>query len=143
MGGVVSIMGGWEIFKVFLYSWERGANPVILWRPSILPAPLPVQILSIPLPTSLSPPTPTPNALSVVIFLRLNRWSWYIWCTFLLNYNMDLHMSRPGTLVPEGPWYGVYATRHQFNWGLTHNMFFYWCFDLISHTNTHSTLRDQ
>ena len=30
MGGVVSIMGEWEIFKAFLYSGERGANPVIL-----------------------------------------------------------------------------------------------------------------
>ena len=137
MGGVVSIMGGWEI-----YSWERGANPVILWKPSILSTTLLVQILSTPLPTSLSPPTPTPNALSVVIFLRRNRWSWYIWCTFLLNYNMDLHMSRLGTLVPEGPWYWVYATRHQFYWGLTHT-FFYWYSDLISHTKTHSTLRDQ
>ena len=105
--------------------------------------PLPGQILSTPVPTSLPPPTPTPNALSVVIFLRLNRWSWHIWCTILLNDNMDLHMSRLGTLVPEGPWYGVYAARHQFYWGLTHNMFFYWYSDLISHTNTHSTLRGQ
>ena len=30
MGGVVSIMGGWKVFKAFLYRWERGANPVIL-----------------------------------------------------------------------------------------------------------------
>ena len=25
--GVGFIMGGWEIFKVSLHSWQRGANP--------------------------------------------------------------------------------------------------------------------
>ena len=28
--GVGFIMGGWEIFKVSLHSWQRGANPLIL-----------------------------------------------------------------------------------------------------------------
>ena len=29
-------MGGWEIFKVSLHSWERVANSLILWRPPVL-----------------------------------------------------------------------------------------------------------
>ena len=29
-GGVGSIMGGQEILKVSLHSWQRGVNPVIL-----------------------------------------------------------------------------------------------------------------
>ena len=29
-GGFGFIMGGWEIFKVSLHSWQRGANPLIL-----------------------------------------------------------------------------------------------------------------
>ena len=28
--GVGFIMGGWEVFKVSLQSWHRGANPPIL-----------------------------------------------------------------------------------------------------------------
>ena len=30
--GVGFIMGRWEIFKVSLHSWQRGANPLILWK---------------------------------------------------------------------------------------------------------------
>ena len=29
-GGFGFIMGGWEIFKVSLHSWQRGANPLVL-----------------------------------------------------------------------------------------------------------------
>ena len=75
-------------------------------------------------PTSLSSPTPTTTALSVVIFLLLNGWSRHIWCAILLNYNMDLHMSNLGTLVPEGPWCVFYATRHQIYWALTKDVVF-------------------
>ena len=95
-----------------------------------------------PPPTSLSPPTYNPTALSAVMFIWLNGWSCYIWCVILLNDNMDLQMSNPGTLVPEGPWCAFYATRHQSYWGLTHNVVFYcWYSDLILHThkNLHST----
>ena len=119
MGGSIGfIMRGWEIFKVSLYSWKRGANHAILWRPSILPTPFfstpsPTYILSTPSRTFLSPPAPTSTALSVIMFLWLNRWSCHICCTILLNGNMDLYMSKLGTLVPTGSWCGFCATRRQ------------------------------
>ena len=40
---------------------------------------------------------PHPTVLSVALFLWLNGWSCHIWCTILLNGNMDLHMSGLGT----------------------------------------------
>ena len=72
-GGVGFIMGGWEIFKVSLHSWQRGANPTILWTPpppyiasphssfSNFVNPTPTSH-----PTSLLPPTHTPTVPSVV-----------------------------------------------------------------------------
>ena len=56
---------------------------------------------------------------------------------YLLNDDMDIHLSSYGTLVPEGPWCVFYATRLQGYWGLTHIKVFYWYSDLISHTQTH------
>ena len=90
------------------------------------------QIFSNP-PPSLSPPTPTTTAVSVVLFLGLNGWSHHI-----LSDIMDLHMSSLVTLVPEGPLCVFYALRHQVYWGLTHNVFFCWYSDLISHAQRHT-----
>ena len=127
-GEVNFILGRMGNFKVSLHSWKRGANAPILLIP----------------PTSLSPPTPTPTAPSVVMFLWLNGWSRHIWCAILLNDNMDLHMSSLHTLVPEGSWCMFYAKRHQFYWGLTHNVSFYWYSDfVITYTKTHNTVRGQ
>ena len=70
-------------------------------------------------------PTPSPTVLSVVLFLWLTGWSYYIWCAILLNVIMDLHMLSLGTLPPEGPWYVFHATRHQVYWAPTYNVVFY------------------
>ena len=83
-------------------------------------------------------PNPHPTVIYVVRFLC------YFCCpvcylfAILLNDNMDLHMLSLGTLVSEGPWFVFYATRHQVYRGLAHNMFFYWCSNLISHTHKHT-----
>ena len=115
-----------------LHSWQRSANPAILLRPLSTP-PLFFIILSTPAPTSLSPTTPNLTALSVVMFLWLNGWSRHIWCTILLNDNIDLYMSSLGTLVPEGPWCVFYATGRQVYWG------FLWVLsDLVSHTHANT-----
>ena len=53
--------------------------------------------------------TPAPTVLSIALFLWLNGWSRHNWCTILPNDNMDLYMSSFGTLVPEEPWYVLYA----------------------------------
>ena len=52
---------------------------------------------------------------------------------YVFNDDMYLHMSSLGTVVPEGSWCMFYATGHQVYWGLTQNVVFYWCSDLISH----------
>ena len=97
-GGGWFKMGGLEIFKVFLHSWQRVANPPFLWRPPHSPYCQPplFQILSTTPTTSLSPPAPTPTVLSGVLFLSLNGWTHHIWCAILLNDNMDLYVQ---------PWY--------------------------------------
>ena len=91
----------------------------------------------------LSHPIPIPRVLSVVLFLWLDGWSRHIWYAFLLNNNMDLNMFSLGTSAPGGPWCVFYSKRCQVYWGLTYNVVFYWYSDLISDTNTCSTLRDQ
>ena len=128
------IMGSWEIFEVSLHSWQRGANPSILWRV----APPFFKFCSTLPPTSVTYPTPIPTIFSVALFLWLNGWSSHIWCAVLLNDNIDLHMSSLGTLVSEVLW----CVLCQFYWGLTHNVVFYQYSDLISHTHkhTHTTL---
>ena len=131
--------GGWKIFKVYLLSWQRGANPPIL--PTYITYPLFFKFRP---PTTHFPVTSNPHShCSFCWPVSLAEWwSHHIWCAILLNDNMDLHMSSLGTLVPERPWCVFYATRRQVYWRLTH-VVFYWYSDLISHThtNTHSTLR--
>ena len=121
-----------------LHNWHRRAKLPILWRP-ILPIfpilPNPIFFKFCPTPP-LSPQNPTPTVFSVVLFLWLNGLSRHIWCAILLNDNMDLQMSRLGTLVPEGPWCVFYATRRQVYWGLEH-VVFNWYSNLISHAQTH------
>ena len=102
--------------------------------------PLFFKFWSLPPPTLLST-TPTLTALSAVLFLWLHGWPPDIWCVILLNDIMDLHMLSLVTLVPEGPWYVFYATRHQVYWGLTHNVAFCCYSTLIwyqAHTSTHT-----
>ena len=131
--------------KVSLHSWRRAANPVILWRPPLLPNPYPIFKFCLPPPSvfkslhrHLQPPLP--SVLSVFMFLWLNGWSRHIWWTILLNDNMDLYMSILGALVPEGLWCVFHETRRQVYWSLTHSVVFYWYSDLISNThNTHHT----
>ena len=137
-------MGGWEIFKVSLHSWQRGANPTILWTPPpppILPPLTPLfQILSTP-PQPLTPlpcylqPTPP---LFLLLFLWLNGWSQHIWCAIiLLNDNMNLHMSSLGTLEPEGACVRFMQLGVTFS-EVWHNVIFYWYSDLIPPTPTHT-----
>ena len=129
-------MGEWEILKVSLHSWQRDVNPVILWR-----TPPPSSLYCLPPFFKIwSPPPPLSCHLQLPLLLLLSYFfGWMahlIWCATLLNDNMDLYMSSLSTLVPEGPWYVFYTTRHQVCWGLTHNMVFYWYSNLISYTHT-------
>ena len=87
--------------------------------------------------TSLSPPSSTPIVHSVFLFLWLNGWSCHIWCTTLLNDNMDLHMSSLSTSVPKGldacfMQQGITFTE------LWHIIWFFNGSDLISHTQAHT-----
>ena len=105
--GVWFYNGRLEIFKVFLHSWQRGANPLILWRPPILPI-CPFSNFIHPLPHF--PVTSNPHlhcsfCCNVSLPEWVMGWSYHIWCAILLNDNVDLHMSSLGSLVPEGPWY--------------------------------------
>ena len=120
---------------VTLFIVGRGVlTPHLYCQPSLF------QILSKP-PSPLPPPhqlpTSTPTVLSVVLFIWLIGWSRHIWCAILINANMDLHVWGIGNIVPEGRWCVFYTTRRQVHWGLTYNVFFYWYYDLISHTQTH------
>ena len=112
-----------ENFKVSLHSWQKAANPSILWRPSYCHPPPFFQILSntpplLPLPCHFQP------SLSL-FFLLPYFFGWMgdlscffgwmgdltyffgwmgdhaIWCAILPNDNMDLHISSLDTLVPE------------------------------------------
>ena len=53
---------------------------------------------------SLLLPSPKPTALSVALFLQLNRWLRYNWFGILLNDTMDLYMLSLRKFVSEGPW---------------------------------------
>ena len=69
-------------------------------------------------------------------FFKFCWWSHHIWCATLLNV-MDLHMMWSlDTLVPEGPWCVIYATRHQVYWYLT--CFFAGTLILHKYTHTHT-----
>ena len=69
-GGEARNGGRWEIFKVSLHSWQRGANPLILWRPPYIAYPPFLKCCPAPLPpTSLLPLTPPSPIFSVVMFL--------------------------------------------------------------------------
>ena len=122
------IMGGLEVFKVSLHSWQRGANPLPLFYE---------YPLYYPLPCYLQPP-PALFFLFFSMFLWLKEWSCHIWCAILLNDNIDLCMLSLGALVPEGPWCVFYTTRREVYWGLTYNVAFYWYSDLISYTHKHT-----
>ena len=133
------LFSAWSYFFTLLchtfHSWQRGANP-----PPILPTPPFSNFVHTPLPPPPPPhqlPTSTPTVLSVVLFIWLIGWSRHIWCAILINANMDLHVWGIGNIVPEGRWCVFYTTRRQVHWGLTYNVFFYWYYDLISHTQTH------
>ena len=117
---------------------SRGLQTPIFYEDPLYCLPPPFFQIIPPPPTSLSLPTPNPSVLYVVLFLWLNGLSRHIWCSILLNDNMDLRMSSLGTLVLEGPWCVFYATRRQVYGGLTHNVVFYCYSDLISHTQKHT-----
>ena len=106
------IGGDGEIFKVSLHSWQRKANPPILWSPTPYCLPPLLQILSTP--PSHVPVTsaPNPTVVSAGLFLWLNGCSRHIWCAVFLTDDMDLHILSLGTLVPERPWCVFYAIRH-------------------------------
>ena len=93
----------------------------LLFKTLSTPPPSP-QLL--PCPCHLQPSPPLFFLLSSVLWLNgLLRHIWYV---VLFNYNMDLHMSSLGTLVPEGTLCVFYAAKRQVYWGLIHNVVFYW-----------------
>ena len=55
MGEVGFIMGGWEIFKVCLHSWQRNANPLFYEDPHYITCLLFFEFCPLSPPTSLSP----------------------------------------------------------------------------------------
>ena len=124
--------------KSKVHSWQRGPKP-----PYSIKTPL--YYLPTPFFKFFSPPSPPPHPPSLFpvnskpyphcFFCCLASLAeWVImphWWAILLNDTMDLHMSSLGTLVTEGPWCVFYATKCQVYWGLTHNVFFCWYFDLI------------
>ena len=101
-------------------SWQSVPNLPILWRPLLLPTPLP-QIWSKFGPSF--PENSTPTAFFVTLLIWLNLQLQHIWCVFLVNDIVDIHMSSLGTLVPEEPCCVYYATRCQVYWRLTHVVF--------------------
>ena len=70
-GRVGFIMGGWKIFKVSSHSWQRGANPTILWR---TPSPLFFKFCP-PSPHFPITSNPNPHCSFCCLFLWLNGWS--------------------------------------------------------------------
>ena len=99
----------------------------------ILPTPPPFSIFAPPF--FLVTSNPPFTVLSVVLFLWLNGWSYHIWCAILVNGSTHVETQY---LCTRRPWCVFYVTRCHVYWGLTHNMFFYWFPDLISHTNTNA-----
>ena len=97
--GAGFIMGEWEIFKVSLHSWLKGANLVILWKTLILPTPPPslffFKFYPLPALTSLSSPPP-------LLFLLpcLFGWTGHQATTDVLFYLMILWISTWQDLVP-------------------------------------------
>ena len=119
----------WEI--LYILSWQRAANPPILWRPSYVAYyPFFKLLPTLPLPQlacHLQPPLP--------LFFLL--FCFFSWMCFMPHDNMDLHKSSLGTLVPAGPWCVFYATSHQVDWGLTqHDFLRVLGFDIIHKTYT-------
>ena len=128
-------MGGWFYnggmgnFKVSLHSWQRGSNPVNLWRsppPYIAYSPSLSRTLSNP-----CPPLPCHlQSLTQLFFLLSCFFGWmgaHITLDVLFYLMiMDLNMSSIGNLVPEGPWCVLCIKARQVYWGLTSNVVFYW-----------------
>ena len=117
--GVWFYNGGWLTFKASLYCWQRGANPLILWRPPILhflPFSNVVHPPKLPCHLQLSPP---------LSFLLPCFLSWMgDHTTFeVLFYLMIISIyTCQALVVPEGPWCVLYAIRHQVYLGLTHTI---------------------
>ena len=128
------------LFWTYFMRAGRGVHTSLFYEdPPILPTPI-FQILS----SHALPPLfcPTLTALSFVFFGWMGDRATF--GVILLNDIIDLYMLSLGTLVTEGPWFVFYATRHQVYLGLTHNVFFCWYSDLISHTYTQTqTVRGQ
>ena len=116
------------------HSWQRGPNPLFYEDPSILSTARFSNFVQPPYPATTNH---HPIALPVVLFYWLNRWLCQIWCAILLTDIMNLYMSSLVTLVPEGPWCVVYATRHHVYWGLTSLNFLLILWFDITLTNTH------
>ena len=110
--GVGFIMGGWGLFKVSLHTWQRGANPPILWRPTLLPTPLFFKFC----PTHSSPPLPCHLQMPAPLYLLLTCFFGWMGdhATFDVLFYLMIWIY---TYQALGPWCVFHATR----WGLTHN----------------------
>ena len=111
------------------HSWQRVPNLAILWRYP------PFQIC--PTLPFLSLPTPTTNALFVVLFLWLNRWSHHIWYAISLQYYYGSKHGEPWHRIPEGSWCVLYERRHQ-EFAVWYIMCFFAGTLIWYHTNTHT-----
>ena len=129
MGGRQEWGGGWFYNgadgKFFLRTWQRDANPIILWRPPYIASP--------PFLKFCPPSTPAP------LPFPLQPPPHFLWCAISLDGNMDLYMSSLGTLVPGGAWCVFYATKRRAYCGLTHSVVstgpLVW---FHTHTHTHA-----
>ena len=126
--GVGLKTGGWEIFKVSLHSWQRGASLPILWRPLYIAYPSPF--------FKCCPFLLPPYFLSCFFGWMDDHTKFDV--PFYLMIIMDLHMSSlGGTLVPQEPWYVFYAIRCQVYWGLAHVVFLLVLWFDITHRQIH------
>ena len=88
------------------------------------------------------PPLPCRRqSQTTLLFLLSCFFGWMGDCAIfdeLFYLMVNLFMPNLGTLVLERPSCVFCATRCQVYWGLTHDVFFCWYSDLISHTQTHT-----
>ena len=125
--------GGLGTFKVLLHSWQKGANPLILWRLPYIAYPLPAFSnfvhSSPPLPCHLQPQPPLFFLLSCFFGWMGDQATfdvpWIYTCEALVPWHQkDLDV--------------FYAKRCQVYWGLTRNVVFCWYYDTMSHTHKHT-----